>query len=91
MILDEAQNATFEQLKMFITRIGWNSKAVINGDMDQTDLMDMEQGGLDTFLYRLDEIEGVGIAELTEDDIIRNKIISKILNALHDQPVKYYE
>tara|TARA_R110000751_G_scaffold123810_1_gene224819 strand:+ start:17 stop:652 length:636 start_codon:yes stop_codon:yes gene_type:complete len=83
MILDEAQNATFEQLKMFITRIGWNSKAVINGDMDQTDLMEIEQGGLDKFLYRLDEIDGVGIAELTDEDIIRNKIISKILNALH--------
>tara|TARA_R100001377_G_scaffold44302_2_gene25221 strand:+ start:163 stop:855 length:693 start_codon:yes stop_codon:yes gene_type:complete len=91
MILDEAQNATFEQLKMFITRIGWDSKAVINGDMDQTDLMQSEQGGLDKLLYRLDEVDGVGIAELTEDDIIRNKIISRILNALHDQPVKYYE
>jgi phosphate starvation-inducible PhoH-like protein len=84
MILDEAQNATFEQLKMFITRIGWDSKAVINGDMDQTDLTHVEQGGLDKLLYRLDEVDGVGIAELTEDDIIRNKIISRILKALHD-------
>ncbi len=90
MILDEAQNATFEQLKMFVTRIGWNSKAVINGDMDQTDLVHASQGGLDTFLYRLDDINGVGIAELTEADIIRNKIISKILNALDDKPVKYH-
>ena len=69
---------------MFVTRIGWDSKAVINGDMDQTDLIHSEQGGLDKFLYRLDEVNGVGIAELTEDDIIRNKIISKILNALYD-------
>jgi phosphate starvation-inducible PhoH-like protein len=84
MILDEAQNATFEQLKMFITRIGWDSKAVINGDMDQTDLIHAEQGGLDTFLYRLDGVNDVGIAELTDEDIIRNKIISKILNALYD-------
>ena len=90
MILDEAQNATFEQLKMFVTRIGWDSKAVINGDMDQTDLTNSSQGGLDTFLYRLDNIDGVGVAELTEDDIIRNKIISKILNALDDKPVKYH-
>tara|TARA_R110002110_G_scaffold155947_6_gene350720 strand:- start:2375 stop:2755 length:381 start_codon:yes stop_codon:yes gene_type:complete len=90
MILDEAQNATFEQLKMFVTRIGWDSKAVINGDMDQTDLANSSQGGLDTFLYRLDNIDGVGVAELTEDDIIRNKIISKILNALDDKPVKYH-
>ena len=84
MILDEAQNATFEQLKMFITRMGWDSKAVINGDMDQTDLIHAEQGGLDTFLYRLDGVNDVGIAELTDEDIIRNKIISKILNALYD-------
>ena len=90
MILDEAQNATFEQLKMFITRIGWDSKAVINGDIDQTDLLKTEQGGLEEFLDRLDNVSGVGIAELTEDDIIRNKIISKILNALYDEPVKYH-
>tara|TARA_R110000824_G_scaffold3275_1_gene15546 strand:+ start:328 stop:1017 length:690 start_codon:yes stop_codon:yes gene_type:complete len=91
IILDEAQNATFEQLKMFITRIGWDSKAVINGDVEQTDLASKDRGGLEEFLARLEDVEGVGIAELTEDDIIRNKIISKILNALHDQPVKYYE
>ena len=58
--------------------------------MDQTDLANSSQGGLDTFLYRLDNIDGVGVAELTEDDIIRNKIISKILNALDDKPVKYH-
>jgi len=84
MILDEAQNATFEQLKMFITRIGWDSKAVINGDLEQTDLAQSERGGLEEFLDRLDQVHGVGIAELTEDDIIRNKIISRILDALYD-------
>jgi len=90
MILDEAQNATFEQLKMFITRIGWNSKAVINGDIDQTDLVLKNQGGLEQFLDRLENVTGVGIAELTEADIIRNKIISKILDALLDKPVRYH-
>ena len=89
IILDEAQNATFEQLKMFITRIGWDSKAVINGDIDQTDLVSRDQGGLEEFLERLEDVEGVGIAELTEDDIIRNKIISRILDALYDDTVKY--
>ena len=84
MILDEAQNATFEQLKMFITRIGWDSKAVINGDIEQTDLANNDRGGLEEFLERLDGVQGVGIAELTEDDIIRNKIISRILDALYD-------
>ena len=84
MILDEAQNATFEQLKMFVTRIGWDSKAVINGDIDQTDLLVKDRGGLEEFLERLEDIVGVGIAELTDEDIIRNPIISKVLNALYD-------
>jgi|TARA_R110002020_G_scaffold359410_1_gene572061 phosphate starvation-inducible PhoH-like protein len=84
VVLDEAQNATFEQLKMFVTRIGWDSKAVINGDIDQTDLLKKDQGGLEEFLDRLSDVEGVGISELTQDDIIRNEIISRILNALYD-------
>jgi phosphate starvation-inducible PhoH-like protein len=84
MILDEAQNATFDQLKMFITRIGWNSKAVINGDVQQSDLPKGARGGLEEFIERLYNIEGVGIAKLTEEDIIRNDIISKILKALYD-------
>jgi len=84
MILDEAQNATFEQLKMFITRIGWDSKAVINGDIDQTDLLPKDRGGLEEFLERLEDVVGVGMAELTDEDIIRNPIISKVLNALYD-------
>ena len=84
MILDEAQNATFEQLKMFITRIGWDSKAVINGDIDQTDLLAKDRGGLEEFLERLEDVVGVGMAELTDEDIIRNPIISKVLNALYD-------
>lgn len=84
VVLDEAQNATFEQLKMFVTRIGWDSKAVINGDIDQTDLLKKDRGGLEEFLDRLSDVEGVGISELTQDDIIRNEIISRILNALYD-------
>jgi phosphate starvation-inducible PhoH-like protein len=84
MILDEAQNATFDQLKMFITRIGWNSKAVINGDAQQSDLPKGARGGLEEFIERLYNVEGVGIARLTEEDIIRNDIISKILKALYD-------
>jgi phosphate starvation-inducible PhoH-like protein len=69
---------------MFITRIGWDSKAVINGDIEQTDLLKKDQGGLEEFLERLDGIDGVGISELTEEDIVRNSIISKILKALYD-------
>jgi phosphate starvation-inducible PhoH-like protein len=82
MILDEAQNATFEQIKMFLTRIGIGSKAIINGDLDQTDLRNGEHGGLRTCISKLDNLAGVSICELDNSDIIRNKIISSILERL---------
>ena len=82
MILDEAQNATYEQIKMFLTRIGMHSKAVINGDLTQTDLNERSDGGLEECMDRLDGIEGLSICELTSEDIVRNKIISKIISRL---------
>ena len=82
MILDEAQNATYEQIKMFLTRIGMGSKAVINGDISQTDLNTVSEGGLDSCMDRLEEVDGVSICELTSDDIVRNRIISRILEKL---------
>jgi len=84
MILDEAQNCTYEQIKMFLTRIGRNSKAVINGDIDQSDLPYNLRGGLENCLDRLEDVEGVGICELTTDDIIRNDVIARILSRLSD-------
>ena len=80
MILDEAQNATLEQIKMFITRIGRHSKAVINGDTDQSALPYSARGALEDCVDYLDGVQGVGIAELDETDIIRNPVISKILS-----------
>ena len=82
MILDEAQNATYEQIKMFLTRIGMGSKAVINGDISQTDLNTVNGGGLDSCMDKLEDVEGVSICELTSDDIVRNGIISRILAKL---------
>tara|TARA_R110000751_G_scaffold93925_3_gene183343 strand:- start:2744 stop:3382 length:639 start_codon:yes stop_codon:yes gene_type:complete len=82
MILDEAQNATMSEIKMFITRIGRHSKAVINGDANQTDLPDNISGGLIDCMDRLDDLDSVAIVELTDDDIIRNKIIGPILARL---------
>jgi phosphate starvation-inducible PhoH-like protein len=82
MILDEAQNATFEQIKMFITRTGRESKAVINGDTHQSDLPFKMRGALDICMDKLDGIQGVGISELERGDIIRNKLISTILACL---------
>ena len=84
MILDEAQNATFEQIKMFLTRIGRNSKAVVNGDLAQTDLPTDMRGGLNTCMTKLDELDGVSICRLEGTDIVRNDIIVKILNRLND-------
>ena len=82
MILDEAQNATYDQIKMFLTRIGMNSKAVINGDTSQTDLNDYEDDGLLECMKRLRDVEGISMCQLTAEDIVRNKIISKIIARL---------
>lgn len=82
MILDEGQNCTYEQLKMFLTRIGDGSKLVINGDTDQTDLKSYEAGGFQKCIECLSGIEGIGISELTQADIVRNPLIKRILGAL---------
>jgi len=82
MILDEAQNATFEQIKMFLTRIGINSKAVVNGDLDQTDLRGDAYGGLHECMKLLDDLEGVAICKLDYSDIVRNGIIARVLSRL---------
>jgi phosphate starvation-inducible PhoH-like protein len=82
MILDEAQNATYEQIKMFLTRIGMYSTAVINGDADQSDLPISMRGGLENVQKRLFGLQGVGTCELDASDIVRNPIIGRILERL---------
>jgi phosphate starvation-inducible PhoH-like protein len=82
MILDEAQNATYEQIKMFLTRIGMYSTAVINGDADQSDLPISMRGGLENVQKRLFGLQGVGTCELDVTDIVRNPIIGRILERL---------
>jgi len=79
MILDEAQNCTLNQIKMFITRIGKGSKVIINGDVKQTDIR--KWSGLAESIRKIGHVEGVGIVTLTIDDIQRNGIIGRILNA----------
>jgi len=83
MVLDEAQNATFDQIKMFITRLGRNSKAVINGDLRQSDLGN-SSGGLTTCMDRLEGIEDVGICELDYSDIVRSDVVARILMSLNN-------
>jgi phosphate starvation-inducible PhoH-like protein len=80
MILDEAQNCTLEQIKMFVTRMGKHSKALINGDNKQTDIS--RNSGLDFCIERLSDVSGVGISKLEYHDIQRNGIIGAVLYAL---------
>lgn len=80
MILDEAQNCTLEQIKMFITRMGESSKVMINGDTKQTDLYNTN--GLNFCLDRLKNINNIGICKLDYSDIQRNGILGVVLNAL---------
>ena len=82
MILDEAQNATYEQIKMFMTRIGIDSRAVINGDADQTDLPEKFRGGMVSIMNKVDGLQGVGVCQLEASDIVRNPIIGRILERL---------
>lgn len=82
ILLDEAQNATLEQIKMFLTRLGMGSKAVVNGDASQTDLDHRSAGGFDFCMDRLKDVDGVSVCLLEGCDIVRNRIIASILGAL---------
>lgn len=81
VILDEAQNTTNAQLRMFLTRMGWNTKMIITGDMTQIDLPREQKSGLKEALKILTDIEGIGIVELNQKDIVRHKLVTKIVNA----------
>ena len=89
VILDEAQNTTPAQLRMFLTRMGWNTKMIITGDMTQIDLPRSQQSGLKEALGILKNIEGIGIVELNTKDIVRHKLVTKIVNA-YDKHDKEY-
>lgn len=82
MILDEAQNTTLDQIIMFITRMGQDSKIVINGDIKQTDIK--SKTGLETLANKISHIKGVGICKFTYEDIQRNGILGDILRALEE-------
>ena len=81
IILDEAQNTTPEQMKMFLTRLGFNSKAVVTGDLSQTDLPFGKKSGLSIAARILENIEGIGIFKFTERDVVRHHLVKKIINA----------
>ena len=81
IILDEAQNTTPEQMKMFLTRLGYNSKAVVTGDLSQTDLPFGKKSGLSIAAKILRGIEGIGIFEFSERDVVRHSLVRKIISA----------
>lgn len=81
IILDEAQNATPEQMKMFLTRLGFNSKAVVTGDLTQTDLPKGQRSGLTQVVKILEGIEDIAIHHFTERDVVRHKLVQKIILA----------
>lgn len=81
IILDEAQNTTPAQMKMFLTRIGFGSKAIITGDLTQKDLEKGQTSGLDVALKVLSKIDEIGFAELTSADVVRHPLVQKIVKA----------
>ena len=81
VILDEAQNTTTAQIRMFLTRMGWNTKMIITGDLTQIDLPRGNQSGLREALRLLKGIEGIGFVEMDESDIVRHKLVTRIVKA----------
>ena len=87
VILDEAQNTTPAQIRMFLTRMGWNTKMIITGDITQIDLPNKAKSGLKEALVVLKDVEGVSMVHLKNKDIVRHKLVTKIVNAYekHDK------
>jgi phosphate starvation-inducible PhoH-like protein len=84
IILDEGQNTTSEQMKMFLTRIGIGSKAVVNGDITQIDLPAGKQSGLVETLRILKGVEGIGFIEFSEKDVVRHRLVRLIIKAYEE-------
>ena len=89
IILDEAQNTTPEQMKMFLTRIGFGSKAVITGDITQVDLPDGKRSGLKDAVGIINGIEGIGICTLDHKDVVRHELVSRIIKAYEEHDKKH--
>ena len=81
VILDEAQNTTSQQIRMFLTRMGMNTKMIITGDLTQIDLPREQRSGLKEALKILDGVEGIGVVKLGQKDIVRHKLLTRIVNA----------
>ena len=86
IILDEAQNTTSTQMRMFLTRLGWNSKAIVTGDITQIDLAAAHTSGLIEAVERLSGVTGIGIVHLTDADVVRPPLVSRIIRAYENRP-----
>ena len=84
VILDEAQNTTSAQIRMFLTRMGWNTKMIVTGDMTQVDLPRETKSGLREAMQILKGIEGISFVELNKKDIVRHKLVTRIVNAYEE-------
>ncbi|SDH39692.1 phosphate starvation-inducible protein PhoH [Prevotella communis] len=89
VILDEAQNTTPAQIRMFLTRMGWNTKMIITGDMTQIDLPHSQKSGLIEALHILNNVEGIGVVNLNGKDIVRHKLVTRIVNAYENFDKEY--
>ena len=89
IILDEAQNCSKIQMKMFLTRIGKNSKAIINGDSSQMDLYNKNDSGLTEAENKLNSVPGIGFVNLTNFDVGRHSLVKKILDVLFELKNKF--
>lgn len=89
IILDEAQNTTETQLKMFLTRLGPHAKCIITGDLSQIDLPRRQQSGLIKSLNILKNIDGIGMLQLTSSDVVRHRLVKQIIDA-YDRDANYY-
>jgi phosphate starvation-inducible PhoH-like protein len=90
VILDEAQNTTVAQMKMFLTRMGEGSKIVVSGDITQIDLHRNTRSGLIDALTRLRAIPGIAMVELRESDIVRHRLVQEIVRAYDDEGAPHH-
>ena len=88
VILDEAQNATREQMRMFLTRLGFNTKTIVTGDASQTDLPDRDRSGLAHALGILRGVQGVGVVEFGAEDVVRHPLVQRIIVAYADDDIR---
>lgn len=91
IILDEAQNTTPEQMKMFLTRIGFNSKAIVTGDITQIDLPDGKKSGLKDVIGVLKNVDDIAFCYLTERDVVRHRLVQQIIKAYEKRDAKIAE